>query len=108
MEKRWLFMGLLVFGILANLTVIGIIATEKKDTSLVNSWQPYSSKDAGFSLAYPAGWQLAETDRLRYDMDDEGIASAFVPLEKISTAKGYGPGGHPSPAQRDYSIAWEK
>lgn len=63
MEKRWLFTGLLVFGILANVVVVGIIATEKKDTTLISSWQPYSSKEAGFSLAYPAGWQMVETNR---------------------------------------------
>lgn len=45
---------------------------------------------------------------LRYDVTDAGIECAFVPLEKVSTAKGYGPGGHPRPDQRDYSIAWEK
>ncbi len=45
---------------------------------------------------------------LRYDVSSKGITSAFVPLEKISTAKGYGPGGHPKPEARDYSIAWEK
>lgn len=45
---------------------------------------------------------------LRYDVSDEGIASTFIPLETVSTAKGYGPGGHPRPEERDYSIAWEK
>lgn len=63
MERRWLFTGLLVFGILANLTVIGLIATQKKPHTLVQSWQSYSSKEGGFSLAYPAGWTVAETNR---------------------------------------------
>lgn len=63
MERRWLFMGLLIFGILANLTVIGLIATEKPDTTLVTTWQPFSSKDAGFSLVYPSGWQVTEINR---------------------------------------------
>jgi 3',5'-cyclic AMP phosphodiesterase CpdA len=45
---------------------------------------------------------------LKYDVSEQGIECAFIPLESVSTAKGYGPGGHPSPAQRDYSLAWEK
>jgi predicted MPP superfamily phosphohydrolase len=45
---------------------------------------------------------------LRYDVTEQGIESTFVPLERISTAKGYGIRGHPPPDERDYSIAWEK
>ena len=45
---------------------------------------------------------------LRYDVTDAGIRSTHVPLERVSTATGYGPGGHPSPDQRDYTVAWEK
>jgi hypothetical protein len=63
MERRGLFTGLLIFGILANLSVVGLIATEKKESALVTSWQPYSSEAGGFSLSYPAGWQVAETNR---------------------------------------------
>jgi len=44
----------------------------------------------------------------RYDVTEEGIEYAFIPLEKVSTAVGYGPGGHPRPDQRDYSLAWEQ
>lgn len=44
---------------------------------------------------------------MRYDVSAESIEGTFVPLERISTAKGYGPGGHPLPEKRDYSIAWE-
>ena len=42
---------------------------------------------------------------LRYDVTEQGIGCTFVPLAKISTAEGYGPGGHPPPEQRDYSLA---
>jgi len=46
---------------------------------------------------------------LRYDVSDSGIKCTFVPLEKVSEDnRGYGPGGHPKPEYRDYSIAWEK
>jgi DNA repair exonuclease SbcCD nuclease subunit len=45
---------------------------------------------------------------MRYDVSDEGIEGTFVPLERVSTASGYGPGGHPLPEKRDYSIAWER
>ncbi len=45
---------------------------------------------------------------VRYDVTDDGIDDTFVPLAKESNAKGYGPGGHPLPKLRDYSLAWEK
>ena len=45
---------------------------------------------------------------LRFDVTDEGIADTLVPLERVSTAKGYGPGGHPKPELRDYAKAWEE
>jgi len=33
----------------------------------------------------------------------------FVPLDRVSSRKdGYGPGGHPLPEARDYSLAWVK
>ena len=45
----------------------------------------------------------------RFDVDDERMTKTFVPLETISTRNdGYGPGGHPKPEVRDYSLAWEK
>ena len=44
---------------------------------------------------------------LRYTVDEEGIRATFVPLKRISKRQGYGPGGHPSEDQRDYSLAWE-
>ena len=45
---------------------------------------------------------------LRCDVTDAGIEPTFAPLARASTAKGYGPGGHPRPELRDYSIAWER
>ena len=45
---------------------------------------------------------------MRYDVSDSGIAGDFVPLESVSTKRGYGPGGHPPPEDRDYSLAWER
>lgn len=44
----------------------------------------------------------------RFDVTDGGITETFVPMEAESTSdEGYGPGGHPRPDQRDYSLAWE-
>jgi hypothetical protein len=44
-----------------------------------------------------------------FDVDDAGLHRTFVPLEKVSDrTDGYGPGGHPKPEMRDYSLAWEK
>lgn len=45
---------------------------------------------------------------LRFDVTDDAIREELVPLRSVSTKKGYGPGGHPKPEQRDYSLAWEK
>lgn len=43
---------------------------------------------------------------LRYDVDGTSLRETFVPLTRVSTAEGaYGPGGHPAPAARDYSLA---
>ena len=45
----------------------------------------------------------------RFDVDEEGIRDIFIPLEKESAAEGaYGPGGHPRPEERDYSLAQEQ
>lgn len=45
---------------------------------------------------------------LKYDVSDTGIESTFVPLDKTYKLESYGPGGHPAPHVRDYSIAWVK
>lgn len=45
---------------------------------------------------------------LRFEVTDRAIREELVPLRRVSTAKGYGPGGHPKPELRDYSLAWEK
>lgn len=45
---------------------------------------------------------------IEYTVTADGIEERFEPLAKLSNAKGYGPGGHPKPEERDYSIAWEK
>lgn len=45
----------------------------------------------------------------RFDVDAEGLRRTFIPLERVSNrTDGYGPGGHPTPEMRDYSLAWEK
>lgn len=44
----------------------------------------------------------------RFEVSDTGISETFVPLQVESSSKdGYGPGGHPHPSERDYSLAWE-
>ncbi|MGC9349074.1 MAG: metallophosphoesterase family protein [Anaerolineae bacterium] len=45
---------------------------------------------------------------LRYDVTPEGITPTFVPLARTYDLPGYGPGGHPAPSIRDYSLAWAK
>jgi hypothetical protein len=45
----------------------------------------------------------------RYDVYGVKITKTFVPLESVSRrTDGYGPGGHPKPETRDYSIAWQQ
>ena len=45
----------------------------------------------------------------RFDVTDACITDTFIPLARESqSAAGYGPGGHPKPEERDYSLAWEK
>lgn len=42
----------------------------------------------------------------RFTVSDAGITETFVPLEAESTSDDwYGPGGHPAPEERDYSLA---
>ena len=43
---------------------------------------------------------------VRCAVSEDRLEPAFIPLRTISTAAGYGPGGH-DPV-RDYSISWEK
>ena len=67
----------------------------------------------GPSTAFPQWkdrWEDGDTTLgfLKFDVSNDGIASTFVPLERTSDARGYGPGGHPGPEDRDYSLAWEK
>jgi predicted phosphodiesterase len=45
---------------------------------------------------------------LKFDVSDSGIKSTFIPLKKTYKLEKYGPGGHPAPQFRDYSLAWEK
>ncbi len=45
---------------------------------------------------------------LRYTVAPNAITKEFVPLERISTQTGYGPGGNPAIEGRDYSVAWEQ
>ncbi len=44
---------------------------------------------------------------LRFQVDESEILPEFVPLAERSHRKGYGPGGNPTPDERDYSLTWE-
>lgn len=44
----------------------------------------------------------------RFEVTDTDIEETFVPLTTENhSSDGYGPGGHPRPEERDYSLAWE-
>lgn len=69
--------------------------------------------DIGPSTAFPQWADRWEDGDPRlgfvlYQIDGDEISSRFVPLTETSRVKGYGPGGHPRPDERDYSKAWEK
>ena len=54
------------------------------------------------------GKQNPRFHRIRvYRVQNDDIP--FIPLETVSKrTDGYGPGGHPKPGVRDYSLAWDK
>lgn len=45
---------------------------------------------------------------LHFTVREAGIETAFIPLRHVSSREGYGPGGNPGLAGRDYSIAREQ
>jgi len=55
---------------------------------------------------YEGRWSDGDTTLgfLKYDVTDEGIWRAFIPLQSVSDAEGYGPGGHPPPECRDKRV----
>lgn len=44
---------------------------------------------------------------LRFEVKGGQIRSEFVPLTRSSDLEGYGPGGNPPLAGRDYTVAWD-
>ncbi len=69
-------------------------------------------KCAGIAMGQqPDRWPDGDTTLgfYRFDVNEEGIEETFIPLtEESQSTEGYGPGGHPLPEERDYSLAWEK
>ena len=63
MERRSLFRGLLIFGLLVNLALIVVFAAQKPDMAPISSWTEYKSADGAFSISYPHGWCIREIDR---------------------------------------------
>jgi hypothetical protein len=55
-----MFQVMIVVGILANLGAIIVFASEKGHVASIDSWATYSSKEGGYSISYPKGWQLNE------------------------------------------------
>ena len=45
---------------------------------------------------------------LRFVVQQDKVQKEFVPLAEISSMTGYGPGGNPDLAGRDYTVAWEQ
>lgn len=60
---------------------------------------------------WPDRWPDGDTTPGFYRFHVQGavLLAEFAPLESVSTRTDfYGPGGHPKPHQRDYSLAWVK
>ena len=78
---------MLIVGVLANLGLIILFAAEKKEFRLIESWQPYESRSAGFSVMYPKGWRVMEFNRYdiefeaRFCRSPESYVSAVASLE---------------------------
>ncbi len=49
----------------------------------------------------------AELGFLLFEVHEQDLREIYVPLRRVHQIPGYGPGGHPSPDHRDYSLAWE-
>ncbi len=45
---------------------------------------------------------------LCFEVRSDCLEASFIPLASTSSAPGYGPGGHPKPEARNYTLAWEK
>lgn len=80
MERRGLFRGMLVVGILAILGLIIVFATEKKESKPITSWQTYTSQTYGYSISYPAGWIVREIDSAA----DQEVRFSGPPNTRIS------------------------
>lgn len=60
---------------------------------------------------YPKRWPDGDMTLGFYEFNvgNTSLEERFVPLEHISQRTDfYGPGGHPKPEERDYSLAWDR
>jgi hypothetical protein len=92
--------------------------TERVLTGHIHCRKDHYAGDIHFDLAaaigfpqWPDHWPDGDPTLgfYRFDVEEAGLHRSFVPLEHVSErTDGYGPGGHPLPEARDYSLAWEK
>ncbi len=93
-------------------------ATTRVVTGHIHCRKDHEADGIAFDLA-PATCGAQWADRwpdgdgtlgfFEYGVQGGRMKKRFIPLEHVSTrTDGYGPGGHPKPDVRDYSLAWEK
>lgn len=88
MGTRALFRVLLFVGIVANIGVIFLLASEKPDTSLVDSWEQYDSEDLGISVKYPEGWRVNEFNRADIEYEVRFLANNRAFVSVVSSLSG--------------------
>ena len=86
MKNQGVFRAILIIGILADLGVLGFLATEKHMPMTIQGWEPFRSETAGFSVKYPNGWKSHEYVRpgeveAKYTTNDDIAMSATASLK---------------------------
>ena len=87
MKDPAIFRKLLIFGIVANIGVILVLAFHKNEASLDVSWKSYASKAFGFSLTYPGGWIVTETEEPDVESETRFARSVEVYFSAITNVK---------------------
>ena len=87
-------------------------------TGHIHCRKDFAAEDIFFDLAPSTGFgqwgdKWGDGDMslgfFRYDVNGSNITKSFIPLNNISKRTDfYGPGGHPKPEARDYSLARQK
>ncbi|GEM_PF-5394993 len=86
MKNQGVFRVILVIGLLADLGVLGFLASDKPTPMTVDSWEQFRSEAGSFSVKYPAGWKDVEYTRptdveAKFTTANDTMFSAMVSLK---------------------------